>query len=437
MSNKSKKRSNKREFDDVSSLISTLGSEAKVGYQDFPISEIPGQPVQPAQVTAPTEKMKAPPEERPSPASFVPADERAPLDPEELRQSAAVVSDGHGNSAIDPSVSHSAVIADENPTVLPAEEFFVGVYTNPDVSAATPPQKEPDQAVAPTSPHNAWEWGELLPPEQRKSASEPHPDKADWLQTTGPTTVHDSATDVAASPASSDRAEEGFWLLPVEDRSSAQDAHSVTATHAARAHPTEQIVSSQSAQTDQNPASPPANRPREELESNDSQQKVLNSLTNRFRDSFLRGVEKAHLQMQTHDSVTQDPSTCFKRVQTNISASQAHHRPNADESRQGPPYKSQSRLDDYWSLPTERRRSSEENKKHTAQRSDQPLQRASNPVQTINQTPVPRAHQTSQSSDSSASPTSTPANQTRSPKSPSMPKKNKSQRRGSKRRPRP
>ena len=443
MSNKSKKRSNKREFDDVSSLISTLGSGAKVGYQDFPISEIPGQPAQPAQpakVAAPTEQMKSPPEERPSPASFVPADERAPLDPKELRQSAVLVSDGRGDASIDTPVSHSAVTANEKTTVLPAEEFFVGVYSQTDESAATPAQENSHQAAAPTPPHDAWEWGDLLPPDQRTSVSESHSDTADSPQTTGPTSLHDPAIDVAASSAPTDHANEGFWLLPVEDRLPAQDAHSATATHAAEApsaQPTEQTVSSQTVQMDQNSASLPAKRPLAELESNESQQKVLNSLTNRFRDSFLRGVEKAHLQMQLHDSVTQDPSTRFKRVQTNVSSPHAQHASNAERSRKGSPYKTQSRLDDYWSLPTERRRSSVEKKKKTAQPSNQPLQRASKAVDTTSDTPTTRLHQTTQSSGSSASGASTPTNQTPLPKSHPVPKKNKSQWRGSKRRPRP
>ena len=440
MSNKSKKRSNKREFDDVSSLISTLGSEAKVGYRDFPISEIPGQPAQPAKVAAPAEQMKSPPEVRPSPASFVPADERAPLDSEELRQSAALVSDGRDDSSIDTPVSHTAVTANENTTVLPAEEFFVGVYAQTDGSAATPAQQNSHQAAAPTPSHDAWEWGDLLPPDQRTSVSEPHADTADSPQSTGPTSLHDPATDVAASSAPTDRPDEGFWLLPVEDRLPAQDAHSATATHAAEvppAQPTEQAVSAQTVQRDQNSPSLPAKRPLAELDSKESQQKVLNSLTNRFRDSFLRGVEKAHMQMQLHDSVTQDPPSRFKRVQTNSSSPHAQHASNAQRSRKGSPYKTQSRLDDYWSLPTERRRSSVENNKNTAQPSIQPLQGASKAVDTTRDTPTTRLQQATQSSNSSVSGASTPTNQTPLPKSHPVPKKNKSQSRGSKRRPRP
>lgn len=381
MSNKSKNKSKKREFDDISSLFNTLGSEAEVGYRDFPISEIPAQDAQ-AQTSsavsaqqpgsekpkselkiredqqdnrAVTTSPKSVTEENHSPTSVVPANDRMPLRPEELEQ---VDADSHVHSTQEPTASVPASFVPETTTVS-KEEFFVGVYASADepvnpadnaVVMTVDDNKTGQQISAQSPSDDQWEWYELIPPEQRACAQKTQ--QSDQKNPFAAIEAQKADQDGVSSESLFSRAEGKFGLLPVDHRVGVKDitsssgpiadvASSITPPVETKAFPAVTEKDSKQTKTGSDQSEPTA-------DASDSHQRVLNSVTNRFRDSFLRGVEKAHTQMQV-------PDTRFKRVQSKLFESELEQSKQTSESSKTLSTKRNSRLDDYWLLTSDHR----------------------------------------------------------------------------------
>ena len=432
MSNKSKKKSNKPEFDDISSLFSTLGSEAEVGYRDFPISEIPGQPAQPA--SGPAASAQKPSdhhreqgiragqqdnravfvkhahviEANHSPASVVPAKDRTPLRPEELEQEADFPI--RSTAAPSPSAPNNAV--DEATTVI-AEEFFVGAYSSfdePVTSVAdatvvtTDDNKARQSILAQGATEDQWEWYDLIPFEQRAGVLK----SRDIVQENS-FSLFDAQTDeksVVSSDFRSSQDEVEFWLLPVDQRDGSKDTSSpsslITDIAPSIIPPVETRVSSAITEKDSIQSVAGLDQTGFNADANDSHQKVLNTLTNRFRDSFLRGVEKAHTQMQV-------PDTRFKRVQSKLFESELEQTKQTSGSSKTQTTKGQSRLDDYWLMPSGRRDSVPANKAQTAEepRQHQPGQSTSSTMNSAQ--PARSSSSTGSRSQSNRSSSSTAA----------------------------